>query len=73
MTSKQTVGSGELIRIDGVITRLDVDDHELAFVLRTEAGYDVVLKNLITPPGEFFLAVPRARGSAHDYESTLAS
>jgi hypothetical protein len=64
MTREQSIGSNELLSIELVITRFNIDDGELALVFGSDVRQDISVVDLISTPGELFFAISRCRG--HD-------
>jgi hypothetical protein len=57
MTSQQTFGSGIIISVDLICSRLNIDSHELAFVPRPKAGTDITLIDGLSPLSKLIFAV----------------
>ena len=57
MTRPQSVACGDLVSVNLVIARFDLNRHSLSLISSTQLRKDVTLVDLFTQPGEFFFAV----------------
>ena len=65
VASEQPMRSGNLVCIGLESACLDIDGDKFAGVLCAEMRLYLALIDLVAPPGELFLAIPRIRGCAH--------
>src|SRR5947199_9039042 len=65
VAGEQPMRGGNLVGVGLEGTRLDIDGNELAGILCAETRSYLALIDLVAPPGELFLAVPRIGGGAH--------
>jgi hypothetical protein len=54
---KKAIRGGEFIGVHLIIPRLNIDNHELAFVALCNVRVHVALVNLIAAPGELVFAI----------------
>ena len=56
---KKPIGRSQFVSIDLVSARLDVDDHELAFIIGSNTMIYVPVVNRVASASELLFAVPR--------------
>ena len=57
---KKPVGCSQFVLVNLVFSRLDIDNHKLAFISRPNARAYLSVVNLIAATSELLLAVPRS-------------